>query len=507
MINKFMTKKYTQEDLNKILWEAADSSRTQVDAGIYKDYVLSMLFFKYLSDLSKKKYDEYNERFGDDKKRIEEKMKLDRFYLPPKSSFDYIYSILEQDNIGEEINKTLGRIEDTNKEKLDGVFSVDFNSESTLGKLAERNKMLRHLIHDFAKIDLSDVNDDIIGNSYMYMIERFGADAGKKAGEFFTVRNVAKLVAKLAEPKPGDRISDPCMGSGGLLLLAGEEVEIQGSNNYALYGQESTGSTFQLARMNMFLHSKDSARLEWGDTLNNPLLVENDQLMHFDTQVCNPPFSLKKWGAEHADADKYKRFWRGIPPKDKGDFAFITHMVETAKPKTGRIAVIVPHGVLFRGGAEGKIREQLIKENIIDAVIGLPSGLFQTTGIPVAILVIDRSREKGGANEKKKDIFFIEASKEFKANKAQNILAEENIEKIYSTYKKRKDLDKFARVVKFKELEENDFNLNITRYVDTFVEEEPVDIKANLKELEILEPELKRLEKQMDNYLKQLGIK
>lgn len=500
-------KKYTQEDLNRILWQAADSSRTQVDAGIYKDYVLSMLFFKYLSDLSKKRHEEYKKRFGGDEKRIEEKMKLDRFFLPKKSSFDYIYSVLEQDNVGEEINKALERIEDANKEKLEGVFSVDFNSESTLGKLNERNKMLRHLIHDFAGMDLSDTGDDIIGNSYMYMIERFGADAGKKAGEFFTVRNVAHLVAKLAEPKPGARICDPCCGSGGLLLLAGEEVEKQGSTNYALYGQESTGSTYQLARMNMFLHGKDSARLEWGDTLNNPLLVENDHLMKFDNIVANPPFSLKKWGAEHAEADKYKRFWRGVPPKDKGDFAFITHMIETAKPKTGRIAVIVPHGVLFRSGAEGKIREQLIKENIIDAVIGLPAGLFQTTGIPVAVLVIDRSREKGGANENKKDIFFIEASKEFKANKAQNILAEENIEKIYSTYKKRKDVEKFARSVKFAELEENDFNLNITRYVDTFIEEEPVDIKANLKELAELEPQLQKLEKQMAEYLKELGVK
>ncbi len=500
-------KKYTQEDLNKILWDAADSSRTQVDAGIYKDYVLAILFFKYLSDLSKKKRNEYKERFGNDEKRTEEKMKLDRFYLPPKSSFDYIYSIIEQDNLGEEINKSLHRIEDANKEKLDGVFSVDFNSESTLGKLTERNKMLRHLIQDFAKMDLADVNDDIIGNSYMYMIERFGADAGKKAGEFFTVRNVAKLVAKLAEPKPGARICDPCTGSGGLLLLAGEEVEKQGSKNYALYGQESTGSTYQLARMNMFLHGKDSARIEWGDTLNNPLLVENDHLMKFDTIVANPPFSLKKWGAEHADADKYKRFWRGTPPKDKGDFAFITHMVETAKPKTGRIAVIVPHGVLFRGGAEGKIREQLLKENVIEAVIGLPAGLFQTTGIPVAILVIDRSREKGGENESKKDVFFIEASKEFKANKAQNILTDENIEKIYATYKTRKEVAKFARKVSLKEIEQNDFNLNITRYVDTFTEEAPVDIKANLKELAELEPQLEKLEKQMVVYLKELGIK
>ena len=500
-------KKITQEDLNKVLWGAADSSRAQVDAGIYKDYVLVMLFFKYLSDLSKKKEQEYRDRFSKDEKRVEEKMKLDRFYLPPKSSFDYIYSIVEQDNLGEEINKALHKIEDANKEKLEGVFSVDFNSESILGKSAQRNKMLRHLVQDFAKIDLANVRDDIIGNSYMYMIERFGADAGKKAGEFFTVTAVAKLVARLAEPKPGARICDPCCGSSNLLLLAGEEVEKQGSKNYALYGQESTGSTYHLARMNMFLHGKDSARLEWGDTLNNPLLVEDDHLMKFSTIVSNPPFSLKKWGAENADSDKYKRFWRGVPPKDKGDFAFITHMVETAKPKSGRIAVIVPHGVLFRGGAEGKIREQLLKENIIDAVIGLPAGLFQTTGIPVAILIIDKSREKGGENENKKDVFFIEASKQFKANKAQNILTDENIEKIYSTYKARKNVEKFANKVNFKEIEENDFNLNITRYVDTFVEEEPVDIKANLKELAELEPELQKLEKQMGKYLKELGIK
>lgn len=500
-------KKYSQEELNKTLWSAADSSRSSVDAGVYKDYALTMLFVKYLSDLNKKRHDEYKARFGTDEKRIEEKMKLDRFYLPPKSSFDYLYSRIEEDNIGEEINKALHRIEDSNKEKLDGIFSVDFNSESILGKLEQRNKMLRHLVQDFAKIDLADAGDDVIGNAYMYMIERFGADAGKKAGEFFTVRNVAQLVAMLAEPKEGARISDPACGSGGLLLLAGEEVEKLGSKNYALYGQESTGSTYQLARMNMFLHGKDSARLEWGDTLNNPLLVENDQLMHFDVVVANPPFSLKKWGAEHAESDKYNRFWRGVPPKDKGDFAFITHMIETAKPKTGRVAVIVPHGVLFRGGAEGKIREQLLKENIIDTVIGLPAGLFQTTGIPVAILVIDRSREKGGANEKKKDVFFIEASKEFKQAKAQNVLTEEHIVKIFDTYKKRKDVEKFSRKVSIDEIQENDFNLNITRYVDTFEEEVPVDIKANLKELAALEPELQKLEKQMVEYLKELGIK
>jgi type I restriction enzyme M protein len=502
-----VAKKYSQTELNNILWNAADSSRTSVDAGIYKDYALTMLFFKYISDKSKKQHAEYAERYGADEDRIASKMKQDRFYLPPNTDFDYIYAKKEEDNIGEELNKVLHRIEETNKAKLEGVFSVDFNSESILGKQAQRNKMLRHLIDDFYKIDLSNADEDIIGNSYMYLIERFGADAGKKAGEFFTVKSVAKLVAMLAQPKPGDRIADPAMGSGGLLLLAGEEVEKQGSNNYALYGQESTGSTFQLARMNMFLHGKDSAYLEWGDTLNNPQLVENDKLMKFDVCVANPPFSLKKWGAENADSDKYNRFWRGVPPKDKGDYAFITHMIETSKPKSGRVSVIVPHGVLFRSGAEGKIREALLRENIVDAVIGLPAGLFQTTGIPVAILILDRSREEGGKNADKKDVLFIEASKEFKAGKAQNTLTQENIDKIYNTYAERKDVEKFAHVASIAEIMENDFNLNITRYVDTFVEEAEIDIAANLAELEKLNPELQKLEAQMIDYLRQLGIK
>ena len=502
-----MTKQFTQDELNKVLWAAADSSRTSVGADVYKDYALTMLFFKYLSDKSKAEYEKLKERFGDDVARIDAKMKTSRFYIPPNSSFDEVYAQKEQDNIGEIINVALRQIEDHNKDKLAGVFSVDFNSESVLGKPQQRNNMMRNLLTDFKKIDLDNTGEDIIGNSYMYMIEKFGADAGKKAGEFFTVTAVAELVARLARPKPGDRISDPAVGSGGLLLLAGEEVRKQGSNNFALYGQEAKGQTYQLARMNMFLHGMDQARIEWGDTLNNPMLVENDGLMKFDVNVANPPFSLKKWGAESADADQYNRFWRGIPPKDKGDYAFITHMIETLKPQSGRMAVIVPHGVLFRGGAEGKIRQQLIEENIIDAVIGLAPGFFQTTGIPVAILVIDRAREKGGARENDKDILFIEASKEFKPGKAQNTLTKENADKIVDTFIQRKEVEKFSHIANLDEIKENDYNLNITRYVDTFEEEEEVDIAETIRQIEAINPQLEKLEAEMKHYLKELGIK
>lgn len=503
-----MTKQYTQNELNALLWDAANSARGNVDASIYKDYALALLFFKYLSDKSKVEHAKLKERFGDDEARIDAKMKTSRFYLPPTSSFDEVYKRKEDDNIGEIINIALKAIEDHNAAKLAGVFgSVDFNNENVLGKPQQRNKMMRDLLDDFKRIDLSETSEDIIGDSYMYLIEKFGSAAGKKAGEFFTVTSVAALVARLARPRQGDRIADPTVGSGNLLLLAGGEVKKQGSTNFALYGQESIGSTYQLARMNMFLHGMDRAHIEWGDTLNNPLLVEGDGLMKFDTQVANPPFSLAKWGAENAESDPHKRFWRGIPPKDKGDYAFITHMVETLKPLTGRMAVVVPHGVLFRGGSEGKIRKQLIEENLIDAVIGLAPGLFQTTGIPVAILVIDRAREKGGEREIDKSILFIEASKQFKQGKAQNSLLPEHADKIFDTFIARQDVEKFAHVAAPEEIKENDYNLNITRYVDTFEEEEEIDIAATIKAIEELNPQLEKLEEQMKHYLKELGIK
>ena len=509
-----LKKEYKQEELNRILWNAADSSRMNVDASIYKDYVLMFLFYKYMSDLHHLEVEKLNQRYGNDKDRIKLRLRDTRFKIPEGASFHDLFKKKDEDNIGELINVALHNIEDANGERLEGLFSIDFNSDAVLGRTDQRNKMLRHLFDDFAKIDLTTVNEDIIGSSYMYMIERFGSDAGKKAGEFFTVKSVASLLAKLADPQPGWRICDPACGSGGLLLLAGEEVEKKEEmetgevkKNYSLYGQESIGSTYNLARMNMYLHHQDGARLEWGDTLNNPLLKEADSLMKFDLVIANPPFSLKKWAGETIEHDPYNRFHRGIPPKTKGDYAFISHMVETTKAREGKVAVVVPHGVLFRGASEGRIRKSLLEENIIDAVIGLPAGLFHTTGIPVAILIIDRSREKGGANQKRKDVFFVEASKEFRSGKAQNFLDDEHINKILNAVKDRKDIEKFARAVSPEEIEENDFNLNITRYVDTFEEEEEVDIEANLRELEEIDKELEVLEKEMNEHLKKLGLK
>lgn len=498
--------KITQDDLNKLLWSAADSARGTVDAGVFKDYVLALLFYKYMSDMHKIERAKLVERYGDDKERIKMRLKNARFVMPTDASFYDVYAQLSADNIGEILNVALQQIEDANDEKLHDIFTVDFNSQAILGPTAQRNKMIRDLLSDFYRADLSEVDDDILGNAYMYMIERFGTEAGKKAGEFFSPRSLCKLVARLVEPKPGDRICDPACGSGGLLLLAGAEVEKAGSKDYALYGQEKTGATYNLARMNMFLHGLDSARIEWGDTLNNPLLRDGNGLMKFDVVVANPPFSLDKWGDKSLENDKYNRFWRGMPPASKGDYAFISHMVETAKAKEGRVAVIVPHGVLFRGSSEGRIRKAFLEENILDAVIGLPSGLFQTTGIPVAILIFDRSREPGGKNENRKDVLFIDASREFITDKKQNTLSDENIEKIVDTYKKRGEIEKYSHVATFDEIVENDFNLNIPRYVDTFEEEAPVDIPATRKRIAELTAELAKTTDEMEKYLKELGL-
>ena len=499
--------KVTQEELNKKLWGAADSARGVVDASVFKDYVLALLFYKYMSDMHKAERERLKDKYGENEERIKMRLQNARFVMPDGAGF---YDVIEQknaDNIGEILNKALRSIEDANEEKLKGIFTIDFNSQSVLGATDQRNKMIRDLLDDFKDIDLAETDDDILGNAYMFMIERFGSEAGKKAGEFFSPRVLCELVAKIASPKAGDRICDPTCGSAGLLLLAGEEVEKQGSKNYALYGQEKTGSTYNLARMNMFLHGKDSARIEWGDTLNNPLLLEDDRLMTFDIVVANPPFSLDKWGDKSLENDKYNRFWRGMPPASKGDYAFISHMIETAKAKEGRVVVIVPHGVLFRGSSEGKIREALIKENILDAVIGLPAGLFQTTGIPVAILVFDRSREPGGANENRKDVLFIDASREFVSGKNQNTLSSEHISKIVETYKKRSEIEKYSHLATFNEIKENDFNLNIPRYVDTFEEEPEIDIAATQKRILELEQELAKTQAQMQEYLKELGLK
>ena len=386
-----MNGKVTQEEINKVVWQACDTFRGVIDPSQYKDYILTMLFLKYVSDVSKAKYKEYLQRYDGDTERAQRAMRRERFQVPEKSSFDYLFEYRNEANIGELIDIALADLEFANREKLSsedgsGIFrNISFNS-SNLGETKERNARLKQLLIDFSderlQFDESHLeNNDVIGDAYMFLIEKFASDAGKKAGEFFTPKEVSTLLARLTKSAPGSRICDPTCGSGSLLIKAGREV---GSDNFSLYGQELNGSTWALAMMNMLLHGFDSATIRWGDTLRNPKLKEGDALMKFDTVVANPPFSLEKWGADEAADDPYNRFWRGIPPKSKGDWAFICHMLEVAN-EHGKVGVVVPHGVQFRGASEGKIRQQTVEENLVEAIIGLPANLFYGTGIPAAI--------------------------------------------------------------------------------------------------------------------------
>tara|TARA_R110000823_G_scaffold8996_85_gene31553 strand:+ start:87 stop:1646 length:1560 start_codon:yes stop_codon:yes gene_type:complete len=515
--------KIEQKDINNAAWAACDTFRGAVDPAQYKDYILAMLFVKYISDVWKDHYEQYRKQYGDDDARIRRKLERERFVLPyveikdEKSGkvqdrfvaeFYGLYERRNEPNIGELINMVLDAIEEVNKLKLEGVFrNIDFNSEGNLGKTKDRNRRLKMMLEDFHKPQMdmrpSRVSEDVIGNTYIYLIERFASDAGKKAGEFYTPHKVSELVAKLAAPKAGDRICDPACGSGGLLIEAALEV---GGRDFALFGMEVNGSTWALARMNMFLHGADAARIEWCNTLTSPALVENDRLMKFNVVVANPPFSLDKWGAEEAESDRFNRFWRGVPPKSKGDWAFISHMVEAALEKEGRVAVVVPHGVLFRGGAEGRIRQKMIEDNLLDAVIGLPGNLFPTTNIPVAIMIFDRSREKGGKRSSCEDVLFVDASGKdnYISAKNQNTLSEQHIQHMVDTYQTRKEAKKYAYVAGLEEIRENDFNLNIPRYVDTFEQEEEIDIDALQKEIEGLEKGLGTVREKMATILKEI---
>ena len=495
-----------QNDINKVVWAACDSFRGIVDPSIYKDYVLTMLFLKYISDVWLDYYERYQAEYGNEPELIDELMKSERFVLPPSASFYALYEHRNEPGNGERIDQALHAIEEANITKLRDVFQdISFNSNK-LGEDKQKNNILRHVLEDFAQPALnlrpSRVGKlDILGDAYEFLIGNFAAMAGKKAGEFYTPPAVSDLMAELLDPQEGDGICDPACGSGSLLMKCGRHIQehANGSKKYALYGQEAIGSTWALAKMNMFLHGQDNHRIEWGDTLRNPKLLNADEtLKHFDVVAANPPFSLEKWGHDEAEQDRYGRFRRGLPPKTKGDYAFILHMIETMQPTTGRMGVVVPHGVLFRGAAEGKIRRKLIEENLLDTVIGLPEKLFFGTGIPAAILLFKKRKADT-------TVLFIDASREYQAGKNQNFLRSEDVRKIVQTCRARASVDKYAYLATFVEIKENDFNLNIPRYVDTFEEEEEVDLMQVRREREQLKEELAALEVEMDGYLKELG--
>lgn len=502
-----MSNKVTQKDINNTVWKACDTFRGAIDPSQYKDYILTMLFLKYVTDVYNEKKGEYSKKYEGNEERVKRALERERFVVPAESSFNFLYENRSSPKIGEMINHALAELEEANREKLGGhdgsnIFrNIDFNS-SNLGDAKGKVTRLRNLLNDFHPLNLSSShleNNDVIGGAYEFLIANFASDSGKKAGEFFTPAEVSTLLAKLTKSSPGSRIYDPTCGSGSLLIKAGREV---GDNNFSLYGQEANGSTWALAVMNMYLHGYDSAIIRWGDTLRNPKHKEGDALMLFDTVVANPPFSLDKWGAEDLTNDPYNRFWRGMPSKSKGDWAFISHMIESLN-NTGKAGVVVPHGVLFRGASEGKIRKEMLDEDIIEAVIGLPSNLFFGTGIPAAIIIFNKQKLN------KEKVLFIDASKDFISGKNQNILGIQHINHIVEVYENFHNSkakagvleDKFSFVATLEKIKENDYNLNIPRYVDTYEEEPEVDLIETQDHIVELEAKLATVKAEMEKYL------
>lgn len=495
-----MQKKTTKETVENIVWKACDTFRGSIDSSLYKDYILSMLFVKYLSDFAKEKIKELESKYSGDKlKRRLERM---NYKISKDASFEYLLKNKEAPNIGEIINTALRKIEKDNPQKFDGIFNnIDFNDSNKFGETKTRNAILKHLLEDFSdsELDLSPSalqNNDVMGDAYEYLISNFASDAGKKGGEFFTPPEVSTLIAKIVSDRTGVKIYDPTCGSGSLLIKVNKEI---GRENCTIYGQEKNSQTFALCRMNMYLHEiGDEAKIEWGDTIKEPKFTDKGELSKFDIVVANPPFSLDKWGEEIALNDKYNRFEFGVPPKSKGDLAFLLHMINSMK-ENGITAVVMPHGVLFREAGEGFIREKIIENNLIDTIIGLPPNLFYGTSIPACIIVLKNNR-------KNKDIFFIDASEEYDKGKRQNKLREEDISKILTAYRKRKDILKYCRAVSFEEIKANNYNLNISRYLISAEEKSDINLNTSKREIDNLETEREKLRNSINNIFKEIRI-
>lgn len=488
------------QQLEQFLWKSADILRGKIDSSDYKKYIFGLLFYKRISDVWDEEYKKIKDEYNDEALATTDYNH--RFQVPKECRWSIISNTSE--NIGQKLNEIFEKVTNVNSPKLDKIFDdLDFANRDRFP-----NETLQKLINHFSQYNFGStyISSDLLGDSYEYLIKMFAQDAGKKGGEFYTPREVERIIIGILKPHQKDHIYDPTAGSGGFLLEAYNYLRDKAGEDIArtlyLYGQELNISTFAIAKINMFLHGLDSADIRRGDTLANPqFLTDSGQLQKFDIVVANPPYSIKDWEYEIFRNDKHGRIdGFELPPQKNADFAFVLHIVKSLN-SNGRAGIVLPHGVLFRGGAEGRIREQIIKLDLLDTIVALPAKLFYGTGIPAAIWILNKNKPENRKNK----VLIIDGESDYVEGKNQNSLRKSDIDKIVKAYDQYQDVGKYAKVVDLKKIEENEYNLNVTRYIDRSEVKEVIDVKAVWKEIQDLEVERQEVNNKISNYLKELG--
>jgi len=485
--------KITQSQLEQYLSKAAWILKGPVDASDFKVYIFPMLFFKRISDVYNEEYRIALEESGGDTEYAN-LPEFHRFVIPESCHWEDVR--LTTTNVGQAIEKALRGIEQANQEFLYGIFGDA--QWSNKNKLSDR--LLVDLVEHFSQYDLSNsnVDPDLLGNAYEYLIKHFADLTNKKAGEFYTPRSVVHLLGLILDPHEGETIYDPACGTGGMLLECVDHLKHSGEDyrTLKLYGQEKNLTSSSIARMNMFLHGIEDFQIARGDTLRSPAFFEADGLKTFDCVIANPPFSLKQWGADSWATDPYGRNIAGVPPKGNGDMAWVQHMIKSMKV-TGRMTVVLPHGALFRKGAEGRIRKALLAQDMLEAVIGLGPNIFYGTQLAACVMVFRPQKD----SEKKGKVLFIDASDQVKVGRAQNYLEEDHVNQIHQWYLEYQDVENHVKIATMDDLSENDYNLNIPLYVEKIIEDNLPSVEEALSDLKVAWEESLKAEKKFKKIL------